>query len=337
MPPKLTAPGLVLALAGATGLLAPAPAAMADDALPELAVSSFPSPSTSFWFAALIPQLGLDVEHGFRLALTAKPSQVAYADFVSGADLICYCIAPGAAARFVERGTDVTLLWNVQTYDNILITSDPAVTAPQDLEGRSLGADTTTGSWAISRALLARQGVDLERVEIQSAPISANVTELSLGRISALASSTWLDFYRVDALEPGKFNVVPIADSEAWRDLTGETGTPGWGLGVRTAFLDDPANHDLLQRLYRASHDLVELIREDPDRIAGLVEEIAGIDAGPLARSFRENWSLHLAPISEFANSVRLLGSELLPDGGVLDGPLSEEQYQILLSDFAPE
>lgn len=323
--------GAVFALAS---ILVSGGSAHAQPALPELSVSSFPSPSTSYWFAALIPALGLDEKHGFRLTVTAKPSQAAYSDFVSGADQACYCIATGAAARFLERGVDVRQLWNVQTYEHILVTSDAAINSAKDLEGRSLGADTTTGSWAIFRSLLARSGVDLEKVEIRSSPISTNLAELSQGRLTALATSTSLDYWRVDAREPGKYRAIQIADSEAWQKLTGEPGTPGWGFGVRAAWLEAPGNRDLAGKLYAASRDLVDRIRNEPDTIALEVEKVAGIEPWPLARSFRENWSFHLAPIKDFEKSVRLLGSELLPEGGVLKGPLTEEQYGVLIADF---
>jgi ABC-type nitrate/sulfonate/bicarbonate transport system substrate-binding protein len=195
--------------------------ASAQEPLPELVVSSFPSPTASFWFSHLIPKLGLDRKHGFRLNVQAKPSQVAYSDFVSGASKACYCIATAAAARFVERGADISQVWIVQTNVSYLVTADPTVKGAKDLEGKTLAADTATGAWAIAASLISRAGADLKKIKVQPGAISNSLIELSRGRVDAAVATSALDFIRINQEEPNKYHLIVLGNDKATVEATG--------------------------------------------------------------------------------------------------------------------
>lgn len=318
----------------ATVMLAGSPAT-AQDKLPELAVSSFPSPTPSFWVPNLIHKLGLDEKHGFRLTVESKPSQVAYADFVSGASKLCYCIAPAAAARFVERGSDIAQLWIVQTQITLIITADPEIRTPKDLEGRTLGADTTTGSWAIAASLLTRAGADLGKVDIRSGSISNSAAELSLGRVDAIAASPTA-IAQLQVKEPGKYHAIDISDTEAVGKLTGGKRLPSWGVGAWNDWIDTPGHDELLQRLYAATVDFIALTKSEPERLAKEIAAITGVEEEAALTELTTYWNFELAPVSEYEQGIRLLGSDLLPNSNQLDGPLTEENYKTLISTFKP-
>ena len=59
---------------------------------------------------------------------------------------VCYCISTGAGGRFVEQGADIELLWTIFNYDYFIVSANPAVQSVKDLEGKTLVADTVTGS-----------------------------------------------------------------------------------------------------------------------------------------------------------------------------------------------
>jgi len=323
--------GLSAAMTGAS--LQPA---LAQENLPGLAVSSFPSPTASFWFSHLIPKLGLDRKHGFRLTVEAKPSQVAYSDFISGASKACYCIATAAAARFVERGADISQVWIVQTNVSYIVTGDPAIKSAKDLEGKTLAADTATGAWAVAASLISRAGTDLKKVRIQPGSISNSLIELSRGRVDAAVATSALDFIRINQEQPDKYRLIVLGNDKATFEATGGKGIPYWGFGAWNEWLRQPANADLSRKLYAASIDLIGLLRSDTDRIAGEVAEVAKVDKQAFLAETRNYWTYHLGPASDYEKGIRLLGSDFLPAGKQIDAPLTESAYRTLISDFKP-
>ncbi|MGI0490138.1 hypothetical protein ACN4EK_32680, partial [Pantanalinema rosaneae CENA516] len=152
-------PSLALAALSMLAPLSAFPASASD--LPTLRIVVFAAPSQSIWIPSIIQEAGLDRKHGFVLDVTPKPSQVAYSDFATGAERVCYCANPSAVARFVQEGSDITLLWNVFSLSSLISTTSPDIREPKDLEGRILAADTTTGSWAITNWWLQQHGVCL--------------------------------------------------------------------------------------------------------------------------------------------------------------------------------
>ena len=178
----VAAVGLAVAVAGFGG---PGPQARAaSPQLPVLNVTVFAAPSQVVWFPVLIQKTGLDAQHGFKLEIKQKPSQIAYADFAAGADPVCYCISTGAGGRFVEQGADIALLWNIFNYDYYVVSGNAAVHTLKDLEGKTLVADTVTGSWALAGWFLQQQGVDLSKVTIRSSNVrgAGGFAELLAGR-----------------------------------------------------------------------------------------------------------------------------------------------------------
>jgi len=142
--------------------------AQAAEPLPRLAVTVFSPPSQSIWIPVLIQKLGLDRKHGFELTVTPKPSNVAYTDFATGRDPVCFCAAIAAVSRFKQQGADFTLLWNIFNFESDIVIRDPAITDIKQLQGKVVQTDTITGSWALSKWFLQARGVDLGKVTIKS-------------------------------------------------------------------------------------------------------------------------------------------------------------------------
>jgi hypothetical protein len=100
--------------------------------------------------------------------------------------------------------------------------------------------------------------------------------------------------------------------------------------------LRQPKNADLSRKLYAASVDLIELLRNDPDRIAGEVAELTKVDKQAVLAETKNYWTYNLGPASDFERGIRLLGSDFLLAGKQLDAPLTESNYRTLISDFKP-
>lgn len=331
-------PGLLLvALAACTGSSGGG-AARAPDGLPELTITVFAAPSQSIWLPTLIQELKLDRKQGFHLRVNPKPGRIAYADFATGADPVCYCAAPAAVARFVERGADITLLWNVFNLDYFIVSGRDDVRTVADLAGKRLGADTGTGSWAITAWLLQRNGLDPERLQLRSLSSNASVTtELALGRLDAalagvvnLASLSTSD-------DGGRYRVVDLHQEEIWRRQESSPGIPSIAFGVWRPWLADEGNRALAGKFYRANLEAAAYLRAHPREAARIISARTAMPEAALAHVFEHNADIiDIRPISEYRGAIRLLTQRLLPEAGLLERPLTDRELDAYVSDFQP-
>lgn len=308
--------------------------APADD-LPTLTVTVFAAPSRSSWFPVIIQTLGLDRQNGFRLEVKQKPGDVAYAEFASGRDPVCYCVGTAAGARFLEQGADITLLWSVNDAQAVLVTNNPAIRSPRDVMGRRLGADTGTGAYAIAAMLLNRQGVDLSRVRIQSVRGPAAAAQLAMGRVDAIFASPEQGL-KLRQDDPN-VRIIDLIDKSGWNEMGYGAGIPHMNFGVWRHWVAKPENLDLARRFYRANVEATEFAKANPERAAQIVSEAVPVDREGMVQTLKyEPDAIHVAPMSEYRAPVRMLTTSLLPDAGLLDRPFTDEQLDRLVSDFKP-
>lgn len=310
----------------------------ADARLPKLAITVFAAPSQSIWLPTLIQELGLDRTHGFRLQVKPKPSTVAYTDFATGADPVCFCSAPSAVARFVEQGADIALLWNVFNLDYFIATRNPEVRSLKDLEGRVLAADTATGGWAVASWLLQQNGVELDRVRIRSSSnFTASLTELSLGRLDAMQAGMINLATLATTQDEHGYRVLDLNQTEIWGRQGSSPGIPSIAFGVWRSWLRQEGNEDLVQRFYRANLDAAAYLRAHPEDAARRISARTGMAEPALLHLFRHRSEMiDIRPISEYRDAVRLLTQELLPAAGILKRPLTDAEFNAYVSDFHP-
>lgn len=328
---------LLLAVAACTGTSGK-DGTEAGTGLPELSITVFAAPSQSIWLPTLIQDLKLDEKQGFRLRVNPKPGPIAYTDFATGADKVCYCSAPSAVARFVEQGSDITLLWNIFNLDYFVVTNDPAIRSLQDLHGKRLGADTGTGSWAVAAWLLQENGVALDKVQLRSSSnYAATMTELSVGRLDAMAAG----LINVATLATGdaakQYRVLGLNQRAIWGRHESSPGIPGIAFGVWRPWLESGDNRELVRKLYRANVEAAAYIRSHPEHAAQLISARTSMPEPALLYLFKNNPDMiDIRPISEYKGAVRLLTQTLLPDAGLLERPLTDAELDGYVSDFKP-
>lgn len=304
--------------------------------LPVLTITVFAAPSQVVWFPTLIQKGGLDVSHGFKLEVQQKPSQMAYADFAAGADPICYCISLGAGGRFVEQGANVTLLWNIFDYDYYVVTGNPAVHTLKDLEGKTLVADTVTGSWALADWFLQQRGVELSKVQIQSSNVrgAGGFAELLAGRADGVAV-TPIDASTVLADAEGSLRALSVYDPTIWQKHGNSATLPSIAAGASRDWAAKPENLDLLRRFYAANLDAAALVKRDPERSAALIEQGTGIARTTLLYYFAHFGGLiDIRPISEERESIAALAQRILPAAKQLERPLTADELDGYISNF---
>jgi hypothetical protein len=332
----VAAAGLAVAIAD---FCSPCPQALAAaPQLPVLSVTVFAAPSQVVWFPALIQKTGLDTQHGFKLEIKQKPSQMAYADFAAGADPVCYCISTGAGGRFVEQGADITLLWNIFNYDYYVVSGNTAVHTLKDLEGKTLVADTVTGSWALADWFLQQQGVDLSKVNIRSSNVrgAGGFAELLTGRADAVAV-TPIDASAVLAESEGTLRAFSVYDA-ARRQHAKSATMPSIAAGAWRDWAAKPDNLDLLRRFYAANLDAAELVKREPEKVAALIEQGTGISRNTLLYYFAHFASLiDIRPIADNRESIAALTQKILPDAQQLDRPLTAAELANYVSNFRPQ
>jgi ABC-type nitrate/sulfonate/bicarbonate transport system substrate-binding protein len=314
-------------------------AADPNKALPVLTVTVFAAPSQVVWFPVLIQRTGLDTKHGFKLEVKQKPPQVAYADFAAGADPVCYCASTGAVGRFVQQGADVTLLWNIFDYDYFVVTGNPAVKKPKDLEGRTLLADTVTGSWAIANWLLQQQGVDFSKVQLRSASVrgAEGLAQLLAGRADGVVV-TPIDASAVLADSTTTLRAFSVYDPQIWQKFARSPTLPSIAAAAWRNWAAKPANLDLLRRLYAANLEAAELVKNEPEKSAELIEQGTGITKKTLVHYFAHFGHLiDIRPISEDRESIAALTEKILPDAKQLDRPMTPKELDVYVSDFQPK
>lgn len=305
--------------------------------LPELKLPVFAAPSQSLWLPTLIQALKLDEKQGFRLTVTPKPGPVAYADFASGAEPICYCAAPAAVARFVQQGADITLLWNVFDLDFFIVTDRADIQSLRDIAGKRVGADTSTGSWAVAAWLLQQNGLDVPALHVQSLNSPALVASLGVQRLDAAV----LGLIETASLETGAgisgYRIISLNRDAVWQKFSSSKGIPSIAFGVWRPWLEDPVHVDLVRKLYRANKEAADYIRQQPRQAAHLVSEATSMSESALFKLFTENDTMiDIRPMSEYRDAVQLLTQQLLPAAHQLDRPLTDAELSRYVSDFQP-
>lgn len=310
--------------------------AVPDGSIPTLSVTVNSAPSQGIWFPTLIQQTGLDRKYGFRLVVRQKPGPVAYAEFASGADPACYCAGTAAAARLVEQGADITLLWNVFATSYVLVTNNPAIRLPTDIIGRRLAADNATGSYALAVVLLKAVGVPMDRViQVPIAKGAGQAAQLSAHRVDAILL-TPVEAALLQRADPG-FRTVAIADDGTWRKIGFPGAIPHVSFGVTRDWLRQPGNVDLARRFYRANVDAVAMAKADPERAASIIAAAVDVKPAAIADTLRsQGATINVVPIGRYQVGIRRLTTQLLPAAGMLSRPLSDAELGRLVSDFTP-
>lgn len=330
--------GLAVTGTAATRASAAQDAAANGQPLPRLAITVFQAPSQSVWIPALISRLGLDRKHGFELVITQKPSKVAYTDFATGKDPVCFCAAIAAVARFKQQGANITLLWNIFDFEWDMIVKAGEIDSIDQIVGKTIQADTITGGWALSKWFLQARGIDLSKVNIKSSSVSGAgaLAELQLGRIDGLLVNP-VEAAAAVTRGNGQYAALPLFDRAIWQKVSNTEFLPSITLGVQSSWLADPQNRDLARRFYQANVEAAEFIRSNPHEAAQLVAADARVEPDVMENILiRYRDVVNIAPLRKYLPTVALLTQKLLPEGGQLPRPLTDDELNEFVAEFNP-
>ena len=250
---------------------------------PTVRISVFQPPSLGAFLPPVIKAKGLDARHNVTLEFIEKPSGTYNLDFAAGTDKVGGSAALLSEALRVNKGVKVQYLFNLFDYWGTAVTANPEIKTLKDLEGRTLAADKATTNYAMFLYFARKAGVDMSRVQVQTASGPALVTMAQAGRADVV--QLWEPaFTRLVRANPGKFR--ELAYAEKWAEYTGQKVIPYLGVAAHEDWI--AANRDLIPRIYAAYQDAAQFVRGNAPEAAQLIGEKMKIKPEDLEALFRE-------------------------------------------------
>lgn len=255
----------------------------------EVEIGAFTPPSLGAFLPPVITEAKTDLKNGIKIKWILKPTQAYNMGYFSGEFKIG---ASGAllsdAARRI-KGQKTVFLFNTFNYFGTVLTNDPAIKTLKDLEGRKLAAAGVTTNYAMFRYFAKKEGVDLDKVDIQSAGISALLTYLTARRVDA--AQLWEPAVsQIMTQQPGKY--YPIYYHRLLKKYAGIEVLPYLGVDAHEDWIK--ANPDLVQKIYDTFKDAEKWIWAHPDRAADVIGEKCKIPIAAVRELIHNNERLGL-------------------------------------------
>ena len=267
----------------------------------EVEIAAFSPPSLGSFLPPVITAAKTDVKNGIKIKWIHKPSKAYNMGYLSGEFKIGASGALLTDAIRRAKGLKTVFLFNTFNYFGTVLTNDPAIKSLKDLEGKKLAAAKVTTNFAMFRYFAKKEGLDLEKVEIQSASIPALLTFLTAGRADAV--QLWESaFTKIMTQQPGKY--YPIYYHRNLKKYTGIGVLPYLGVDAHEEWVK--ANPDKIQKIYNAFKDAEKWIWANRDEAAKI---ISGKCKVPLAAiqdllNNNERLGLNVVPAAEVESEI---------------------------------
>jgi NitT/TauT family transport system substrate-binding protein len=295
----------------------------------EVEIGAFTPPSLGAFLPPVITEAKTDLKNGIKIKWTLKPTQAYNMGYFSGEFKIG---ASGAllsdAARRV-KGHNTVFLFNTFNYFGTVLSNDPAIKTLKDLEGRKLAAAGVTTNYALFRYFAKKEGVNLDKVDIQSAGISALLTYLTARRVDA--AQLWEPAVsQIMTEQPGKY--YPIYYHRLLKKYAGIDVLPYLGVDAHEDWIK--ANPDLVQKIYEAFKDAEKWIWAHPDKAAKIIGEKCKIPIAAIQDLLNNNdrLGLNVVPAQKVEKEIFKVFAmskwegyiKTLPDKGIIYRGLKE-------------
>lgn len=296
--------------------------------LPVVQMSSFDKPSFGHTIASLIEANGFDKKNGIDIQWVFKESRAANTDFAAGRDKITLASALLSEANRRLQGIKAVILFNVINLHGALLTSDPKIRSLKDLDGKTVAANTVTTNYAMFRYFAMKAGVDLKKLQVQSATTAGLAAFLLAKRADAV--HVWEPQYSQILHEnPGRFTMIEYVHQ--WDAIHGR---PQRGNLTVTAQEDWIANNrDLIPKIYKAFKDMAAWLPSHYEQATAMIAEATGILPGAILMALMANrYPVDVVPAANIKESIQAIfraGVESgymksLPDEGIIYTGLKE-------------
>lgn len=290
--------------------------------LPVVQMSSFDKPSFGHTIASLIEANAFDKKNGVDIQWVFKESRAANTDFAAGRDKITLASALLSEANRRLQGIKSVILFNTMNLHGALLTWDPKIRSLKDLDGKTIAANTVTTNYAMFRYFAMKAGVDLKKLQVQSATTAGLAALLMAKRADAV--HVWEPQYSHILFEnPGRFTMIEYVHQ--WDAIHGK---PQRGNLTVTAHEDWIAgNRDLIPKIYKAFKDLAAWLPGHYEQATTMISESTGISPGAIRMALMANrYPADVVPAASIKQSIQSIfraGVESgymkgLPDDGII-------------------
>lgn len=268
---------------------------------PEVEISAFSPPSLGSFLPPVITEAKTDVKNGIKIKWIHKPAKAYNMSFMSGENKIGASGALLSNATRRAKGMKSVFLFNTFNYFGTVLTNDPSIKTLKDLEGKKLAAAKVTTNYAMFRYFAKKEGLDLEKVDIQSAGIPALLTFLTSGRVDAV--QLWESaFTKIMTEQPGKYS--PIFYHRKLKAYTGISVLPYLGVEAHEAWAN--ANPDKVQKIYNAFKDAEKWIWANREEAAKIISSKCKTPLAAIQDLLdnNERLGLYVAPAAELESEI---------------------------------
>ncbi len=267
-----------------------------------LDVLAFAPPSLGAFLPAIITATGIDRDHRMPLRFRYTTPDNYNTEFSAGHYQVGGSAALLSEALRRERDLDVTYLFNLFDYFTAVVTSDPGIRSLRNIAGRRLAAATGTTNHAMFTWFAARQGLDLDDVELTNQTPAGLSTIALLGKSDA--TEIWEPAYTSLVKRKPDIRTIDIGLSE-WSRRFSTDVIPYLGLAASTQWA--LANPDRVRSLYAIYRDAAAFVADHPPEASKI---IAAASPGGRPATLQQlietpgRLKLHVAPASELTGSI---------------------------------
>ncbi len=261
-------------------------------ALPQIDLPITALPSLNETVSFIIRAGKFDEKNGIKINFKARPLGPALNDYRSGLTSLNAATTLVQEGDHLNRGLPTRVLFSTFQYYSTILAVDPQIRTLKDLEGKRLGANTVSGMYSMFQWFAMKEGVSLDRSNIQSLGIAALVPTLMAGRVDALhcwepAASI------VQQSAPGKYHRVDFAHK--WKRYTGFDVLPFLVVAVKKDWAD--AHRHLIPNMFKAYQDASEfLYSKQEEAVRMMAELVKGRIPTPVLEEIVKNDTLFFHP-----------------------------------------
>jgi len=269
--------------------------------VPTVEIVAFAPPSVGSFLAPVIEQEQTDIKNGVDIKWILKPAKAYNTGYFSGEHKVGSSAALLSEALRYDKGMKTVFLFGTFDYFGAILANNPSIKTLKDLEGKKLAGVKVTTNYAMFVYFAKKEGVDLDKVDIQSVGIPALGTNLLANRVDAI--QLWEPaFTKLTVENPGKFN--PVFYHQDWEKYTGRPGAPYLGVAAHEDWVK--ANPTLIGKIYKAFKDAETWLWANPVEGAKLIAEKNKLPLAAITDLLEEKnrLGLHVIPAEEMEEDI---------------------------------
>ena len=280
----------------------PSSSSTAGKSTPTLPVLAFQAPSLGACLSAVITHKGFDTAHGVHLAYTYVTPDSYAAEFSSGQFQVGGSSALLSEALRIERGVQISYLFNQFDFFGAVVTADPAIHTLTDLRGHSLAAALGTTNYAMFEWFALKAGLNLKQVSEINETTPGLSTMALTGRTDA--TEIWEPAYSLVLTKKPALRSLDLG-LDRWQQAFGTTVIPYAGVAAHSGWVKSNPNGP--RQLYAIYSAAAKWITANPAAAAQIMAAATpGGEPAVFEQLIKDNsrLKLHVAPSSSMTTGI---------------------------------